>query len=100
MPRGMMAAGEKGAVAKNQRILLVNPQVPKFGYPTCLLGRHVGYPNFSTSKFANSIPAFSVDNGMPHLPVKPFLTYRVRGLCSSRTENWEVEFGQWMTKCS
>jgi hypothetical protein len=25
---------------------------------------------------------------------------RLRGLCSSRTENWEVEFGRWMASCS
>jgi hypothetical protein len=25
---------------------------------------------------------------------------RPRGLCSSRTENWEVEFGRWIASCS
>ena len=28
------------------------------------------------------------------------LRTRIRGLCSSRTENWEVEFGRWMIRCS
>jgi hypothetical protein len=39
-------------VCKNKRILLANPQVPKYVCPTCLLGRQKSWGNFPKKKYS------------------------------------------------
>jgi hypothetical protein len=37
---------------KGSGILLVNPSVPKFAYPTCLLGRQKSWENFLKKEYS------------------------------------------------
>jgi hypothetical protein len=41
----------EGSVSKTLRILLANPEVPNFVYPTCLLGRQKSWGNFPKKKY-------------------------------------------------